>query len=49
MKSLWGWVGWNGSSVVMGGDETGRPQAGMEIKCEGTGGNGCNFCPRVGL
>jgi len=27
----------------LGGD------GGMDMKCAGTGGDGCNFCPRAGL
>ena len=31
------------------GRETGQEREGMDIKSAGTGGDGCNFCPRAGL
>jgi len=49
MAVLRGWVGWNRNSAGMGGDGSESGRMGMEIRSAATGGDGCNFCPRVDL
>ena len=44
----WGW-GWNAMGMGGDGNETLWGRVGMELKTMGTGGDGCNFCPRAHL